>query len=100
MYRQGHENQQTGHAMKKEPAKLLEATYDLLDAAMANGAAGGESQTKTLKDIAEGSGAGVEWMRKLLRRAIPNPGVIGVQAVYDYLSQPRVKNKEPTDEHR
>jgi hypothetical protein len=75
--------------MSKKPTDLLGQTYALLDKELATGEARGESQAKVLAVVAAGSGVGVEWCKKLVRRRIPNPGVLSIQAVHDFLAGPR-----------
>jgi len=55
---------------------LLESTYALVD-----------QTSLSQREIASGSGVGLEWFRKFMRRRIPSPGVTKVQAVHDFLSR-------------
>jgi hypothetical protein len=57
---------------------LLELTYQLLD----------ESQLK-YREIAAGAGVDINWLAKFKQRAIGEPGVTKVQAVYDFLRSKR-----------
>lgn len=41
-----------------------------------------------LADIADGSGVGFDWLGKFRGGRIPNPGVLHVQNLHDYLSLP------------
>jgi len=43
--------------------------------------------TDPLSEIAEASGVGLEWLRKFRADSIPNPGVIRVQQLHDYLEK-------------
>lgn len=56
----------------KEP--LLDVTYRLLDAC-----------ELTYREIAAGAGVDINWVAKFKQRAIAEPGVMKVQAVYDFL---------------
>ena len=42
--------------------------------------------SERLEEIAASTGIGHEWLRKLKKGYIPNPGVIRVQALHDYLA--------------
>jgi hypothetical protein len=57
-----------------QPASLLKQTRKLLAEA-----------TDPLQEIANDSGVGIEWLKKFRADLIPNPGVIRVQKLYDYL---------------
>lgn len=63
---------------------LLDLTYRLLD----------ESELKC-REIAAGAGVDMNWLFKLKQRAIGEPGVTKVQAVYDFLSSK--KSVRPRD---
>jgi hypothetical protein len=54
---------------------LLEKTLQLL-----------ADSPESLNAIAAGSNVGYEWLKKLAEGSIPNPGVIRVQSVHDYLA--------------
>lgn len=43
----------------------------------------------TLRQIAEGADVDFEWLSKFARGEINDPGVRKVQAVHDFLSEPR-----------
>ena len=58
---------------------LLERTMDLLAESLAD-------PTNSVSDVAAASGVGYEWLKKLKEGSIPNPGVIRVQALHDYLA--------------
>jgi hypothetical protein len=53
---------------------LLELTYQLLD-----------ESTLKYREIAAGAGVDINWLSKFKQRAIGEPGVTKVQAVYDFL---------------
>jgi hypothetical protein len=53
---------------------LLGRTYQLLDQTELN-----------CREIAEGTGVDINWLFKFRKRAIGEPGVTKVQAVYDFL---------------
>jgi len=59
--------------MKKK--SLLSATRRLL-----------EQRDETLPEIAKGAGVPFQWLSSVSQGRIENPGVIGVQKVYDYLN--------------
>lgn len=40
-----------------------------------------------LNDVARGAGVGRRWLYMLTKNEIPNPGVIAVQKVHDYLAR-------------
>lgn len=63
---------------------LLEVTYQLLDAS-----------SLKYREIALGSGVDINWLYKFQQRAIGEPGVTKVQAVYDFLSSKKsVRSRE------
>lgn len=59
-------------------AGLLDHTYRLL---------ADRREHMTLREIADGSGLGYDWLSKFANRAIPNPGVINVQTLHDFLAR-------------
>jgi len=63
---------------------LLESTYRLLD----------KTDLKA-REIATGAGVDLNWLYKLQQRAIGEPGVMKVQAVYDFLrSKKRARERD------
>jgi hypothetical protein len=58
---------------------LLNLTYQLLD-----------DSTLKYREIASGSGVDINWLAKFKQRAIAEPGVTKVQAVYDFLRSKRI----------
>lgn len=55
---------------------LLDRTYRLLD-----------TSSLTYQEIATGAEVDINWLAKLKRRAIGEPGVSKVQGVHDFLSK-------------
>jgi len=57
--------------------QLLDRTYELLRE---------RRQDLTLREISDGAGVKYDWLNKFAQQQIPNPGVIFVQALHDFLS--------------
>lgn len=55
---------------------LLQQTLELLAACR-----------KKPKDLAKAAGVRYAWLMKLRAGDIPNPGVVGIQKLHDYLAQ-------------
>ena len=64
---------------------LLSDTYRLLDQC--------RSQT-TLREIAQGAAVNYHWLAKFAQRAYPEPSVVKVQRLHEYLSA-RVSQERP-----
>lgn len=62
------------YAVAMSKGNLLGITYELLDAS-----------DLTYREIASGAGVDINWVAKLKQRAIGEPGVTKVQAVYNFL---------------
>lgn len=65
---------------------LLDRTLELIELHH-----GTEDWQLSYRQIAEGAGVEREWLSKLAQGVIPNPGVVNVQKVHDFLASRQVR---------
>lgn len=71
------------HASNRPPSSLLNDTLRLLKAHLPP--EGHTMRNQVLRAIAKAAEVDIDWTRRVLTGATPNPGVVTVQRLHDYL---------------